>query len=158
MNSAVFSEDGTHRYRLERHGLGGGYLLAAVNFVMLNPSTATADVDDPTVRRCMGFARAWGYDHLVVTNLFALCATDPRELRDERKHLDAVNQRYVIDAAKAAELVVCAWGAHGGEAGHYLGRLLRIHGVDTHALGVTADGSPRHPLYLRSDSKPQEWP
>ena len=96
-----------YRYRLERHWCGGDGLCA---FIMLNPSTADERDDDPTIRRCIGFARRWGYDGLLVANLFARRATDPKELFAARNPVggpanrDAL--RRVIDEAA---LILCAW-------------------------------------------------
>lgn len=128
-------------------------------FIMLNPSTADGNEDDPTIRRCVAFARSWGYDRLDVLNLFAHRATDPRELLalehgddpvgiDNERHFD----RVLFDGHPVG-LVVCAWGAHGGHLGQdetalgWLGRKERF------ALGLTKDGHPRHPLYLRGDAE-----
>jgi hypothetical protein len=122
---------------------------------MLNPSTADESADDPTIRRCIGFARGWGYGGLEVVNLFALRATDPRELRRSSDPIGLSNDAYLRDAAARAGAMVIAWGAHGvfrsrGAAALELlsprARLL--------ALGWTNGGEPRHPLYLRRDVMP----
>lgn len=124
-------------------------------FIMLNPSTADAQNDDPTIRRCVGFAKAWGYDRLEVVNLFAHRATSPDELLSLSAGDDPVgpeNQDYVEDAAERAGLIVCAWGGNGGHLGQdetVLGWLDR----PAHCLGTTRDGRPRHPLYLPAELK-----
>ena len=122
---------------------------------MLNPSTADESTDDPTIRRCIGFARVWGYGGLEVVNLFALRTTDPRELRLSRDPIGGLNDAYLVDAMTRSAATVIAWGAHGvfrSRAAAALGllspraRLL--------ALGWTNSGEPRHPLYLRRDVRP----
>ena len=123
-------------------------------FVMLNPSTADADDDDPTIRRCVGFAKSWGYERLEVVNLFAYRATSPRSLLALTHEHDPVgwdNQRHVEIATHSAGVVVCAWGSHGT----HLQQDQTVQGwisPPTFALGFTASGQPRHPLYLRADA------
>ncbi|MEO8632426.1 MAG: DUF1643 domain-containing protein, partial [Chloroflexota bacterium] len=107
---AVFSGDRRYRYRLWRRWELSRPLIA---FCMLNPSTADERSDDPTIRRCIGFARDWGYGGVEIVNVFALRATDPRELRRLRDPVGPRNDSYVLDAAERAASVVIAWGAHG---------------------------------------------
>src|SRR5450755_1416997 len=96
--SAVFSADRTYRYRLTRTwGSSGSHAV----WVMLNPSTADALADDPTIRRCTGFSRALGLDGLVVVNLFALRATEPRELRRHPEPAGPANDWFIQEAAKS---------------------------------------------------------
>lgn len=129
-------------------------------FVMLNPSTADADQDDPTIRRCVGFAKAWGYDRLDVVNLFAWRATNPQDvLAMTGGKTDPVgrdNRLYVHRAIERAGIVVCAWGAHGGHIDQDETMLgwLEEHGAEPMALKLTKDRFPSHPLYLPADSKP----
>lgn len=138
------------------HGLGTP---KPVLFVMLNPSTADGTRDDATIRRCVGFAKAWQYEALQVVNLFAYRATNPKEMF---KAGDAVhgprNQEVIEDAAAQAGIIIAAWGAHGswGEQNEIVRGWL--HGRPLYALGMTKDGHPRHPLYLPADAKPQLMP
>jgi len=131
---------------------------------MLNPSTADALKDDPTIRRCAGFTRDWGGDSFEVVNLFALRATDPRELM---KHADpygpANDTQLRISLRKRWLHVVAAWGradavprdrVRGYES--YLQRLDR--GDRLECLGVTKGGHPRHPLYVPRATALQPWP
>lgn len=107
-------------------------------FIMLNPSTADGETDDPTIRRCVAFAKAWKYDRLEVVNLFAHRATNPRELLALGHGDDPVgheNQDHVEEAALRAGVIICAWGAHGG----HLGGMKRY-----------GDGSPPQPMRLGS--------
>ena len=141
---ATFSADRRYRYRLWRRWDRSRPVVA---FVMLNPSTADARNDDPTIRRCVGFARAWGYGGIEVVNLFAYRATDPRELRAANDAVGPENRRHIHRAIARAHLVVLAWGAHGSGSG-----LLSL--PRARCLGLTRAGRPRHPLYLRRDVRP----
>jgi len=150
---AIISECGKYRYLLQRFW---DSRLETLNFVMLNPSTADASVDDATIRRCLGFARDLGFGSLEVTNLFALRSTDPKALRD---HIDPVgpeNDEQIISSAQVCQMTICAWGTHGtyrNRASKVLD-LLRKAGIKPHALALSKDGHPKHPLYLKSDLKP----
>lgn len=153
---AVFSLDRVYRYRLERvvapiTGKG------TVCFIMLNPSTADETVNDPTIRRCMGYAESWGYRRLVVVNLFGYRATDPRALRRVPDPYGPENAPQIVRAAQAADLVVCAWGAHGAynNTGRNMIGLLRNRHVQLKAFALTKGGEPVHPLYQRADLKPE---
>jgi len=136
-----------------------GEPLACV-FVMLNPSTADGDVDDPTIRRCVAFAKRFGFDRLEVVNLFAYRATKPSDMFDAAPNLDVIgweNQNHVNRALDGAGMIICAWGAHGGFAGQDETMLGWIdvgnwRDAPVVALGTTKEGHPRHPLYLKSDS------
>ena len=154
--TATFDPTRTYRYRLARTWDPTGPVVA---FVMLNPSTADAEVLDPTVRRCVGFARAWEFGSLEVVNLFAFRATDPRDLLRADAPVGPANDRAILDAVSVADRVVVAWGARGthlGRAAAVTG-LLRAGPVRPLALATTKDGQPRHPLYLRADTRPSRW-
>lgn len=159
--SAILSPCGLYRYRLTRElprlvTLGGG-----VAFVMLNPSTADAHVDDPTIRRCLRFARDWGYERLDVVNLYALRATDPQDLRDsEDAGVDPIgpeNDRHVTETVRDASLVVCAWGGNAKpDRARHVVNLILAAGKTPHALKLTKlDRQPAHPLYLPALFTPQ---
>ena len=136
-----------------------------VAFVMLNPSKATEDVNDPTVRRCVGYAQRWGFGELVVVNLFAFRATDPADLlKAVRVHgLDFAiglgNDDAIQLAAAGSKRVVAAWGTLGcvGGRGRAVARLLRRSGRELECLKTTKQGDPAHPLYLRADLTPKPW-
>ena len=124
---------------------------------MLNPSTADAQSDDPTIRRCIGFAKGWGYSGLIVGTLFALRATDPAELLAARDPVGGrANALALGDLIDAAALVVCAWGqfAGVGRRGSEAIALIRARGGFPHCLGRTRQGAPRHPLYVPATSQP----
>lgn len=154
--SAEISPCGKYRYSLKRRWHAAQ---PSVNFVMLNPSTADATIDDPTVRKCIVYAKAWGYGGIVVTNLFALRATDPRELKRTPFPVGERNNDHLYTEALNAGLVVCAWGNHGDYQFRCddVGTMLHRHGVVPHALRVTKKGQPEHPLYLPGDLKPQPY-
>lgn len=182
VGSALFSEDGVYRYRLERLLVEDSPLVSTVNMILLNPSTATAETDDPTIRRCMRFARAWGYGRLVVTNLYALRATDPAWLirhefpvgelvlppfgmhravpvdRSGPPNFAQRNDIELVTAALEADRVIVGWGAQCGLRGPHVAGMLDSAGVRLESLGETKHGHPRHPLYLPSSAVPQPWP
>lgn len=156
--SAELSPFGTYRYSLEREVLDDP---SSCVFIMLNPSTADADIDAPTIRRCMGFVRSWGYGTLVVVNLFAFRSTDPRQLKKltPERAIGSKNDAALIRAAGVADMVVCAWGAHGSLHGRdqAVRDQLRSAGIELHALRLTKHGQPAHPLYLPRDLVPTRW-
>jgi hypothetical protein len=124
-----------------------------LTFVMLNPSTADDVHDDPTLRRCISFARRWGFASLLVCNLFALRASRPAALREVDDPVGADNDAWLDLAAEAAQTVVAAWGAAPvaeRRAAAVLPVLAARH--DVLALGVTRTGAPRHPLYVPSSA------
>lgn len=147
--SAVLSPCGTYRYELTRRWSSR----SLVGWVMLNPSTADADVDDRTVRRCIGFAKGWGFGGIIIRNLFALRATDPSELDRHADPIGPENDAYLSRCADE-EMTVVAWGARGGDRGRAVLDLLEGQGVRPYQLAVTDDGQPRHPLYLRAGLVP----
>ncbi len=148
------SFDRTRRYRyalLRRFPAGSG----RVCFCMLNPSTADARVNDPTVRRCVGYALGWGFEELEVVNIFALRSTDPTALTRAADPVGPRNDAAIRRAARRADLVVAAWGAWGSLMGRGDAALaLLCREADVHLLGRTRSGQPRHPLYLRADARP----
>lgn len=124
-----------------------------VVFVMLNPSTADDQKDDPTIRRCKGFARTWGYSTLRVVNLFAARATKPADLETMPDPVGPGNDEVLVAETAIADLVVAAWGTHGGFRGRADEVLRRMDRVQWWCLGVTKNGYPRHPLYVAADKK-----
>lgn len=141
---ALFDPTRRYRYRLWRRWADGGLAV----FVMLNPSTADAERDDPTIRRCAGFARAWGFGGMTVVNLFALRATDPARLHRARDPVGRDNDRHIAAAAAGGDLVVVAWGVHGGLRERDRAVLDLLAASRPRCLGLTRGGHPRHPLYL----------
>lgn len=160
IRTASISEDGLYRYSLTR--IWDACALAAnATFIMLNPSTADALVDDPTIRRCVGFAKAWGCGGLHVVNLYALRSTDPRGLWAAPDPVGPDNDAYLTNCAHRARHygspLVAAWGMNARP--DRVAQVLELPGMGAvHALGTTKSGAPRHPLYLRSDSILSPWP
>lgn len=151
---ATFSPDRRHRYTLWRDCLLGVDNVSTLVVIGLNPSTADEKVDDPTIRRCLGFARAWGFGRLVMLNLFAFRATDPADMKRAADPVGPENDTTLIAETKG-RAVLCAWGADGG----FLGRsgVVRrlLEGRDLRCLGRTKSGEPKHPLYLAAATKPE---
>ncbi len=146
--SAVISDCTKYRYWLERDK-GVNPLV----FVMLNPSTADAELDDPTIRRCRRFAADNGYTGIVVVNLYAFRATKPKDLFLATDPIGLYNNRYIDEAARAGD-VCCAWGANADLArAEDVINIIRAAGCNPKCLGTTKDGSPRHPLYVKADQK-----
>jgi hypothetical protein len=131
-------------------------------FVMLNPSTADADVDDPTIRRCIGYAKAWGCGGLWVGNLFAFRATNPRGLLEVEDPVGPHNDDYLLGMAYRSDLVVAAWGANAGRP-QLMGRaehvtdFLTSRGKALCVLRWLKCKQPSHPLYLPKGLQPQRW-
>jgi hypothetical protein len=145
--AAVFDTSRTYRYLLTRVWDSSRPRMV---WLMLNPSTADAMADDPTIRRCIGFARREQAGGIAVVNLFALRSTNPDALRTHPDPVGPLNDVFVRQAVAGARLVVCAWGAGGvlrDRATTVTRRLTRV-GARPHCLGVTSTGQPRHPLYL----------
>lgn len=147
--------DGPFRYRLWRRWDDDG---PTASFIMLNPSTADATQDDPTIRRCIGFAKAWGCGAVEIGNLFALRSTSPRAIYENLRTVGPANDGHLVELAQRSSLVVCAWGVHGQHRGRgaEVLEMLRRHAALYH-LGLTKDGHPRHPLYLKGDLRPMYW-
>ncbi len=147
-SSATFSPCNLYRYDLWRRWSDAPYCM----FVGLNPSTADATKDDPTIRRCIGYAKRWGYGALCMTNLFAWRATDPKDMKAAQEPVGSDNDATLQRCAKDAGIVIAAWGAHGS----HLGRAKQVIAIlpKLHCLKQTKDGSPGHPLYIKADVVP----
>jgi hypothetical protein len=148
---AVFDESGMYRYSLWRAWHAGH---PRVVFIMLNPSTADEQRNDPTIRRCIEFARAWQFGSVEAVNLFAYRTTDARELIRVDDPVGEENDRFIEKAVEICATIVASWGTKGG----LLGRDRQVLQLLTckqnvYCLGVTKDGHPRHPLYVRGDTR-----
>lgn len=157
--SAVISTCGTYRYVLTRPSEVVHPDRGTALFLMLNPSTADATQDDPTIRRCRGFARSWGCAGLTVGNLFALRATDPAALQQHAAPIGPYNDDWLRRLAAEHMDVVCAWGALPFAAARAsdVALLLRAAGARLWCLGTTKHGAPRHPLHVRGDQSLIPW-
>jgi hypothetical protein len=174
---ARFSDDMTMRFRLAR-SLDGRQLVvhedaglvesdAKATFLMLNPSVASAFINDPTIKRDMGFGISWGCDVLEAVNIHPLRSTDPAGIYTwtratsaiEWGEIQRVNNEQIRLACVGAKYVIAAWGTHGMHMAQ--GRAVRefcaVNGIRLHHLGLTKDGHPKHPLYLKGGTAPQEW-
>jgi hypothetical protein len=149
--SAELSECGRYRWWLRRSWSGGNG--KTVCFVMLNPSTADALKDDPTIRRCVAFAQAWGYSVLSVRNLFAYRATDPKELLTAENPTGGPRGDAELAAAATAELLIAAWGAD-VPFGRDIEAVAMFYDKPLHCLKLSKHGKPWHPLYVRGDAVP----
>lgn len=149
--AAVFDPTGRFRYSLTR---SWDPARPRVAFVLLNPNRADAARDDPTIRRCVGFARSWGYGSLAVVNLFAYRARHFAKVRAAPDPVGPENDAHIGAAARTADLVVLAWGAHGAFRGRDLEVRALLAGRRTRALGHTRAGHPAHPLYLSKLRRP----
>ncbi|MCG8421515.1 MAG: DUF1643 domain-containing protein [Proteobacteria bacterium] len=151
---AIFDDTGCYRYWLWRTW---NTALPRVAFVMLNPSTADQYRDDSTIRRCIGFADRWGYGSLVVVNLFAYRTPSPVHLARAPRPVGPANDRYLGKARRRCRDIVLAWGNHGSlhqRDRQVLDLLGRRRQRRLLCLGTTAQGHPRHPLYLPGNKKP----
>lgn len=124
-------------------------------FVGLNPSTADETQDDPTIRRCIAYAKAWGFDALCMTNLFAYRATQPEDMLAQEDPIGVDNDAHLVALAATAGVVVAAWGTHGV----HLGRDASVRAAlsNLHFLKLTHSGQPGHPLYLPKTLTPIPW-
>jgi hypothetical protein len=158
--SAVISDCGLYRYRLERPISDAPKTMA---FIMVNPSTADAELDDPTIRRCKGFAQRHGVGRLIVGNKFAFRSTDVKGLGTAEDPIGPFNDHHLARIISAADYVIVAWGPL-----TKLPRRLRNHWTEVvlmaqrldrflFCLGTASDGQPRHPLMLPSNAPLIRW-
>lgn len=152
-SGACLSPCGRYRYSLRRSldALGMKQIL----WVMLNPSTADAAQDDPTIRRCIGYSKAWGFADMVVVNLYAYRSTDPDMLWMADDPVGPDNDEHIREFAACSDMTVCAWG----NPGPVKDRALHVRGLlsEHHYLRLNKDGSPGHPLYLPKSLTPKVW-
>lgn len=157
-STAVYSEDRLYRYALIRYKEGCGQQ-DSVAFVMLNPSCATEEVDDRTLAKCWRLTNHWGYSVMRIANVYALRATDPRDLWKARDPVGPKNDAALQAACGAAKLVVCAWSsiAHPYRVARVKEILRASAGQRCAYLQLNKDGQPSHPLYLRESIQPTMW-
>jgi len=164
VTGATFDPSGRFRFRLWR--AWGPAEAGRVAFVMVNPSTADAQVLDPTIRRCVGFARAWEFGRLDVVNLFPVRSTDPGNIQPDKasapepEAIAAENLGHVLDVARAATVVIVAWGKHGriADRDDLVAAQLRQAGIRLYCFGQNLDGTPVHPLYQPTDQPLIRYP
>lgn len=160
MKEAIISYNGSYRYTLKRKITVPLRWVRPCVFIMLNPSTADHIKDDPTIRKCIGFAQLWGCTSLTVINLFAYRATKPKELLRAEDPIGPKNNDYIREVLNDSKLgvVVAAWGAHKASMmpevspiKDIIKDIWPVNGLK--CLGFNKDGSPKHPLYMPYSSK-----
>jgi hypothetical protein len=152
---AEFSTGRTYRYSLWRVWDRDKPL---VMFIGLNPSTADESKDDPTIRRCIGFAKRWAHGGIVMCNLFAFRATDPKAMKKAADPVGRANDQYLKHWASRASLRVACWGNHGAHLGRAAAVCKLLQGRSRTGLdcfGRTKQGQPKHPLYLPGNARTQ---
>jgi hypothetical protein len=153
---AVISDCGKYRYLLRRtwdHGKPRALI------IMLNPSTADAEVDDPTIRSCARLTRELGYGSFEVINLFGLRAPDPAELEKSVDPIGARNADVGDAAINRCDIVICAWGAHpmARPRGDTMISWVKGWKPAAYCFGITKNGAPKHPLYVKSGTQLQVY-
>lgn len=165
LGEAIYSPCQKYRYRLERpivrDLLDRPITDRHIVFIMLNPSTATETVNDPTVAKCCVYSRSWGYSRLTVVNIFAWRSTDPKGLGLTDDPVGPDNDKAIIEAATRADAVVCAWGRHGKlmNRGRQVTGMLLDNDIELYKLQLNekSDNSPGHPLYLPLSLTATRW-
>ena len=169
IKTASISDDGLYRYTLQRRW-GREPCLP---FVMLNPSTADATYDDPTIKRCVGFAQRLGYGGTHVVNLFAFRATQPSDMLKASDPVGPDNDAVLRHIALGCAVrrygrderipLIAAWGNNAPQ--ERVAEVMAIPFVSEilHSLGVTNSGAPKHPLargtsWIPNDAQPVRWP
>jgi hypothetical protein len=154
LRGAVIDSSEQFRYSLWRIWNSN---LPGVLFIMLNPSTADSNIDDPTIRRCIGFSKAWGYGSIEVVNLFAYRATNPDELKKCMDPIGPENDENIRKALRQADKVITAWGTKGTflKRDQEVMEILKSH--HPHCLEMSKEGHPKHPLYIAADCKPFQY-
>lgn len=145
--NAVISECEKYRYLLSR-----GDCLNPMVFIMLNPSTADAYLDDPTIRRCLGFAKSGGHDGIIVINLYAFRSPNPKDLLQTQDPVGSENDQHIANVLMRHKTVVCGWGSNAppDRVGNVMA-ILKQHNVNVLCLGMNKNGSPKHPLYISAN-------
>ena len=157
--SAWFSECRRYRYSLRRcfAGTVDTPPIKPIVFLMLNPSTADAFKLDPTIRRCVGFAQAWGYSDLIVANLFAIRETDSKKLRQNPERVGPANDAAIEIIGTLGCPIIAAWGAHPLAADRARDVLYFLRRPLLCLRKTEKTGAPEHPLYIPGDISPQPW-
>lgn len=157
ITSACFSPCRKYRYSLIREWGGLFSNNLSIMFIGLNPSTADATLDDPTIRREINFAKAWGYSGLYKVNLFGYRSTDPKKLKDVEDPIGPENDDYIINIGKSNKVgrIVAAWGTLGTFKNR--DKTVKAFFDEIYHLGLTKDGHPKHPLYLSKNTQLERW-
>lgn len=148
MKTAIISQCQLYRYELGRSFIENP--ISPAIFCMLNPSTADAYLDDPTIRRCISFAKNFGHDSLKVVNLYALRTSKPKDLWTSKDPIGPDNDNYLQNLFTEHKKIICAWGNNAKiERVKNIYQMLADLNVDMYCLGTTKSGMPKHPLYLK---------
>lgn len=159
--AAIISKCGQYRYVLAREWAENDMFAAKPRYLMfvgLNPSTADAEFDDATLRRCIGFAKSLGYDGLYMVNLFAFRSKSPRTMQTAADPVGNLNDGWISATAVRASAIVVCWGSNGDFMGRDRKVLELLKPYKLSCLGLNANASPAHPLYLPHDSELIEYP
>ena len=148
---AEFSPDRVHRYALWRTW---DKLKGITMFIGLNPSTADEVKNDPTVSRCINYAKRWDYGGMIMSNIFAYRATDPKVMKNAEEPVGPENNQWLLKLAKEANLIVAVWGNHGEFMARGKAVISLFGGIELHCLAINKTGHPKHPLYCNSSLKP----
>lgn len=147
--NAVFDNDKVYRYSLIRKWNDNGIKIV---WIMLNPSTADENIDDPTIRRCIGFSKIWGAGEIEIVNLFAYRSTNPKQLYSYADSIGKENDLFILDSIKKANKIIIAWGSHGSllkRSEYVILNLLKDYHKKIFFLKKLKDGEPGHPLYIK---------
>ena len=150
--NAILSKDRKYRYTLTRVW---DETKDKVMFIGLNPSTADEIEDDPTIRRCINFAKSWGYGGIEMTNLFAFRATNPKDMKNAENPIGNDNDMWLQKIAKECPIIIGVWGNHGAFKGR--GQAVMKMFDNLHYLALNKSGHPSHPLYLKATLQPQKF-
>jgi hypothetical protein len=163
----VFSPDRIYRYVLWRDGLQKqrdfftvvtGREDQYVQFIGLNPSKADETFDDPTLAKCMKFARRWGYGAVCMTNLFAWRETNPELMKQQPSPIGEINDWWLEEIARNASVIIAAWGTDGKHLNRSFAVCKLLSRFNLQCLRVNDDGSPQHPLYILDTTEPSAFP
>jgi len=152
-SGALFDRTKKYRYLLWRQWADG----PAITFVMLNPSTADATKDDPTISRCISFAKNWGYGRLEVVNLFAYRATESKRLLSVRNPVGRENDDHIMESISRAQRILLAWGNCGQFFDRHAEVLELLFDEELFCLGMNLSGHPKHPLYVAQQARPVSY-
>ncbi len=153
IKGAIIDDTRKYRYLLTRIW---DMDLAPAVFIMLNPSTADAEIDDPTIKRCMNFAKAWGCGGIKVVNVFAYRTTNPKALLNTKDPVGDKNEMLIKETIVNAGLIILAWGSSCTKLKSGYRKVKDIlKDYEIYCLGITKDGFPKHPLYLKSTTMPK---
>lgn len=151
ISGADFSTDRVHRYALWRTWDKSKEIAM---FIGLNPSTADEVKNDPTVSRCINYAKQWGFGGMIMSNIFAYRATDPKVMKNAEDPVGPENDQWLLKSAKEVSLIMAVWGNHGEFLGRGKAVLSLFDGIELHCLTMNKTGHPKHPLYCSGSLKP----